>query len=103
MSGRAGAAMKCPDDTPLLPYGKHSLGGTGKVRRRVATLPLHQGWTSPDRATRRGGHRAAGRARERHGQRLQVRDRPVDAVARWRMRVDVGKKAFEVRPPLRTP
>src|SRR5439155_1439083 len=46
---------------------------------------------------------AAGRARERRGERLQVRDRPIDAVARWRVWVDVGKQAFEVRPPLRTP
>jgi len=28
---------------------------------------------------------------------------PVDAVARWRVRVDIDEKAFEVRPPLRTP
>src|SRR3989442_8596832 len=81
-------------------HGSSPIGGNVFV----AWIPLaSRRWSSPDRATRRWCHRAAGRARERQGERLQVRDRPIDAVARWRVWVDVGKKAFEVRPPLRTP
>src|ERR1051326_5909342 len=59
--------------------------------------------SSPDRATHRWCHRAPGWTRKRRGECFRICDRPIDTVARWRVRVDVGEKAVEVRPPFRAP